>query len=93
MSMEVRNLPIPSNAGNIWLQVQKLDSEEAKPNGHPYASTSQVKGTTPASLPLLQPLHLGVSLPWQMQMELWENANKALHELLTTKASIDACRQ
>ena len=26
-------------------------------------------------------------------MELWENANKALEELLTTKASIDACRQ
>ena len=26
-------------------------------------------------------------------MELWENANKALKELLTTKASIDACRQ
>ena len=25
--------------------------------------------------------------------ELWENANKALEELLTTKASIDACRQ
>ena len=25
-------------------------------------------------------------------MELWENANKALKELLTTKASIDACR-
>ena len=26
-------------------------------------------------------------------MELWENANKALEELLATKASIDACRQ
>ena len=26
-------------------------------------------------------------------MELWENANKALQELLTTKASIDAHRQ
>ena len=26
-------------------------------------------------------------------MELWENANKALEELLTTKASIDAHRQ
>ena len=26
-------------------------------------------------------------------MELWENANKALKELLTTKASIDAHRQ
>ena len=26
-------------------------------------------------------------------MELWGNANKALEELLTTKASIDACRQ
>ena len=25
--------------------------------------------------------------------ELWENANKALEELLTTKSSIDACRQ
>ena len=25
--------------------------------------------------------------------ELWENANKALQELLATKASIDACRQ
>ena len=25
--------------------------------------------------------------------ELWENANKALEELLTPKASIDACRQ
>ena len=25
-------------------------------------------------------------------MELWENANKALKELLTTKASIDTCR-
>ena len=24
--------------------------------------------------------------------ELWENANKALKELLTTKASIDACQ-
>ena len=26
-------------------------------------------------------------------MELWENTNKAFEELLTTKASIDACRQ
>ena len=26
-------------------------------------------------------------------MEFWENANKALQELLTTKASTDACRQ
>ena len=26
-------------------------------------------------------------------MELWGNANKALKDLLTTKASIDACRQ
>ena len=26
-------------------------------------------------------------------IELWENANKALEELLATKASIDACRQ
>ena len=26
-------------------------------------------------------------------MELWENANKALEELLATKASIEACRQ
>ena len=25
--------------------------------------------------------------------ELWENANKALEELLATKSSIDACRQ
>ena len=25
-------------------------------------------------------------------MELWENANKALQDLLTTKASIDTCR-
>ena len=25
-------------------------------------------------------------------MELWANANKALEDLLTTKASIDACR-
>ena len=25
-------------------------------------------------------------------MELWENANKALEELLATKASIDTCR-
>ena len=26
-------------------------------------------------------------------VEVWENANQALNELLTTKASIDACRQ
>ena len=28
-----------------------------------------------------------------MTAELWENANKALEELLAMKASIDACRQ
>ena len=31
--------------------------------------------------------------PLAHAMELWQNANKALKELLTTKTSIDACRQ
>ena len=37
-------------------------------------------------------LDLGASLPPQMTAELWENVNKALEELLDTKASIDGCR-
>ena len=35
----------------------------------------------------------GSITPLADAMELWENANKALKELLTTKASIDTCRQ
>ena len=35
----------------------------------------------------------GSITPLADAMELWENANKVLKELLTTKASIDACRQ
>ena len=40
--------PILSNAGHIWPWVWKLNSKEAKPSGHPYASTSQTKGNTSA---------------------------------------------
>ena len=34
----------------------------------------------------------GSATPPADAAELWENANKALEELLTTRASIDACR-
>ena len=100
--------PILSDAGNIWLQVQKLNSEEAKPSGHPYTSTSQAKGTTSASAEMAEASLEGIPTsispnvvtsrsrsvtPPAGATELWENANKALKELLTTKASIDTCRQ
>ena len=32
-------------------------------------------------------------LPWVDDLDIWANANKALKDFLTTKASIDACRQ
>ena len=41
--------PISSDAGHTWLWVWKFNSKGAKPSGHPYASTSQAKGTTSAS--------------------------------------------
>ena len=40
--------PISSNAGHAWPWVSKFNSEDAKPSGCPYASTSQAKGTTSA---------------------------------------------
>ena len=41
--------PIPSGAGNVWLWVQKLDSQEVHPSGCPYASASEVTRITSAS--------------------------------------------
>ena len=47
MTLEVRNL-LSSNSGHVWSWVQELNSEKTKPSGHPYASTSQAKGTPSA---------------------------------------------
>ena len=105
-----------SDAGHIWSWVQELDSEETKPSGCPYASTSQAKGTPSAMVDTLSQASAKMAeaslegIPTSISpiavttrsrsitppadaAELWENANKALKELLATKASIDACRQ
>ena len=37
--------PILSNAGHVWSQVRKLDSEKTKPSGHTHTSTPRAKGT------------------------------------------------
>ena len=48
MTQGGKEYPISSDSGHVWPWVWKLDSKKAKPSGHPYASTSQAKGTTSA---------------------------------------------
>ena len=75
-----------------------------KPEGplRPVDTSSQVSAKVaeaslediPASIsPIAAVSRTGSITPLVGTMELWANANKALEDLLTTKASIDACRQ
>ena len=51
-----------------------------------------LEGIPTSISPIATTSRSGSITPPEDAMELWENANKALKELLTTKASIDAQR-
>ena len=59
------------------------DVEMAEASLGEVATTISPIAVTPRSRSVTPPAHVG---------QLWEKANKALEELLTTKSSIDACR-
>ena len=54
---------------------------------------ASLKGIPTSISPIAVTSRSGSITPLADATELWENANKALEELLTTKASIDTCRQ
>ena len=78
MTMEVRNLlsQVVDTLSQVSAEMAEASLEGIPTSISPIATTSYIQGCHPLA----------------DAMELWENANKALKELLTTKASIDACR-
>ena len=53
---------------------------------------ASLEGIPTSISPIAVASKAGSITPLENTMELWANANKALKDLLTTKASIDACR-
>ena len=84
--MLVPTTPLQKPEGPLWpvntssqmsIEVMEASLEDIPASISPIAAVSRTGSITP-------PVDV---------MELWENANKALNDLLTTKASIDAQRQ
>ena len=80
-------MPLPQESKELLQPVDtsshmSVEMAEASLEGIPTSISPIAVASRPKSItPLADP------------MELWGNANKALKELLATKASIDACRQ
>ena len=80
-------MPLPQKSKKLLQPVDTLsqasaEMEEASLKGIPTSISPIAAASRPKSI-----------TPPVDTMELWENANKALEELLATKVSIDACRQ
>ena len=82
----------PSHKPKELLQLVDTSSQASTQEDAKKAEVS-LEGVPTTISPIATTTRSGSITPPTDTAELWENANKALKELLATKASIDTCRQ
>ena len=80
-------MPLPQKSEELLETVDTLSQVSAE------VAEASLEGIPTSICPIAAVSRNGSITPLVDAMELWENVNKALQDLLTTKASIDACRQ